>query len=99
VVVSDSPIEGRGLFATGAIASGEVIAPARIEGKRTPAGRFTNHAKSPNAKMVARTDGDIDLVAISEIKGCLGGQPGDEITVCYREAARVAVNQKELCQQ
>lgn len=98
VVVSDSPIEGRGLFATGVIASGEIIAPARIGGKRTPAGRFTNHALSPNAKMVARENGDIDLVAIRDIKGCMGGQPGDEITVCYR-AARAAANQKELCQQ
>lgn len=84
VQVQQSPIEGKGLFATGSFGPGEIIAPARISRKRTPAGRFVNHAKTPNAAMMARTNGDVDLVALRNITGCLGGQKGEEITVDYR---------------
>ena len=83
VMVSDSKIEGKGLFATGNFDCEEIIAPARICGMRTPAGRYTNHAKTPNAKMVLRDNMDIDLVAIAPIKGCCGGNLGEEITVNY----------------
>lgn len=85
MMVSDSKIEGKGVFATGNIIEGEVIAPARIADKRTPAGRYTNHAKHPNAVMVLRDNGDIDLVASKDIKGCKGGNLGEEITVDYRQ--------------
>jgi hypothetical protein len=85
-IVGPSSIEGKGLICTADIAYGEVIAPARIEGKRTPAGRFTNHSLNPNAEMIAMDNGDIYLVALRPINGCLGGQPGDEITIDYRAA-------------
>lgn len=85
VAVMPSPIEGRGLFAMAGISAGECIAPARISGMRTPAGRFTNHSASPNARMVMRGE-DIDLVAIRDVWGCVGGQLGEEITIDYREA-------------
>ena len=49
VMVSDSSIEGKGLFATKNFYPNEIIAPARIEGMRTPAGRYTNHSKNPTA--------------------------------------------------
>lgn len=91
VAVFPSKIEGKGLFATGAFMEGEVIAPARIAGKRTPAGRFTNHAKSPNAQMVMRSNGDIDLVATKAIKGCSGGDLGEEITIDYRAALSLQI--------
>lgn len=92
VSISDSPIQGRGLFATASFLPGEVIAPARIGCKRTPAGRFTNHSNSPNSTMQKATNGDIDLVAIKLIGGCSGGQIGDEITVDYRNALSVSQN-------
>lgn len=95
VMVLPSPIEGRGLFATQGIKAGEVIAVARIGGNRTPAGRFTNHSAAPNAKMLSR-GGVVDLVAITDIKGCQGGQAGDEITVSYRQAIQERI---QLCQQ
>jgi hypothetical protein len=80
--VGPSLIEGDGLFATAKINSGELIAPARIGGKRTPAGRYTNHAFTPNAKMRAVGNGDVDLVALEPI-------PEEaEITVDYREAIK-----------
>lgn len=86
VKVGASRIEGRGLIATASFEAGEVIAPARIGGMRTPAGRFTNHAKHPNAAMLGRANGDIDLVAVEDIAGCRGGADGEEITIDYRHA-------------
>lgn len=89
VVVGGSPIEGRGLFATADIKAGQVICPARIGDRRTPAGRYTNHAKNPNAAMVARGHA-IALVALRDIEGCRGGQHGEEITVDYRTSIKEA---------
>ena len=90
MMVADSRIEGKGVFATSSIAEGAVIAPARIAGKRTPAGRYTNHSAKPNAVMVQLPSGDIDLVASRHISGCAGGQPGEEITIDYRQALRLS---------
>lgn len=85
VRVAASPIHGLGMFATSAVAGGAVIAPARIGGKRTPAGRYVNHSARPNALGVPRSgapDADVDLVALRPI------QPGDEITLDYRAVLR-----------
>jgi hypothetical protein len=96
VIVSKSPIEGKGLFATGNINSGREVAPARIGTKRTPAGRYANHAKDPNAimKLVGDT---ILIIAIKDIIGSKGGNVGDEITVDYRQSLGVLGVKK--CQQ
>jgi hypothetical protein len=84
--VDISPIEGKGLFATADIKTGDVVCPARINGKRTQAGRFTNHSISPNARMNLLLNGNIDLVALTDIEGCKGGSIGTEITIDYRHA-------------
>lgn len=89
VMVSDSPIEGRGLFATAPIPAAMTICPGRIGGKRTPAGRYTNHSARPNARAVLGSNGDVDLVAMRDIAGCRGGQPGEEITLDYRQVLRL----------
>lgn len=94
--VLPSPIDGEGVFATAPIEAGEVIGPARMYGKRTQFGRFTNHSKTPNAQMVKRQSGDIDLVAINHIKGCHGGGQGEEITIDYRAALALS---GVICQQ
>jgi hypothetical protein len=86
VRILPSPIEGYGLFLSSPVEAGEVIAPARINGMRTPAGRYTNHSLTPNARMVPRESGDIDLVAARRIDGCRGGGPGEEVTIDYRQA-------------
>lgn len=91
VAVGKSQIEGQGLFATGNIPQFEVIAPALLDGKRTPAGRFTNHSKNPNAMMFRMEDGTIYLVALRDIAGCKGGNAGEEITVDYRQALAVTI--------
>lgn len=96
VMVTRSRIDGKGLFATAPIAKGEVIAPARVGEKRTPAGRYTNHSPHPNAAFVLRQNGDLDLVAIANISGMSGGLVGDEITIDYRQALEI---RKKLCHQ
>lgn len=95
-----SSIEGTGLFATADIKSGEIIGPARREGRRTIAGRYTNHSKNPNAKMVQGPLDSIYLVAIKDIIGCMGGRDGEEITVNYRDALKLTLQiGDEKCQQ
>lgn len=84
--VRASPIEGRGAFLSEPVKAGEYIAPARIGGKRTPAGRYINHAMIPNAQFVKDAHDDIHLVALRDIAGCVGGGFGEEITVNYRHA-------------
>lgn len=97
VTVDQSAIEGLGLYATGDIRTGDLIAPAWIGDKRTPAGRYTNHARDPNAIM-REISGVIYLYAIKDIAGCAGGMLGDEITVNYRQV--LAENRRVAkCQQ
>ncbi len=73
-----SPIDGIGLFATVTIDSGELIAVARHGIRRTPAGRYTNHSDSPNARLVERGQ-DWCLVA------CRAVSAGEEILLNYRD--------------
>lgn len=84
--VRNSNIEGKGLFLSWHIAAGQIIAPARISGKRTPAGRYVNHSMNPNCKYVADENGDIYLMSLRDIDGCKGGGCGEELTVDYRQA-------------
>lgn len=84
--VRDSAIEGKGVFLSAPADENEVIAPARIDGMRTPAGRYANHSKTPNARFVKDEGGDIWLVATRRISGCSGGSQGEEVTVDYRQA-------------
>ena len=86
VTVRPSAIEGLGVFLSMGAAEGETIAPARIAGKRTPAGRYTNHSRNPNAFFAQVPNGDIYLVALRSISGCHGGDQGEEVTVDYRQA-------------
>lgn len=95
--VGQSKIDGRGLIATGEIAAGEIIAPARIGKKRTIAGRFTNHSISPNAAMEYDLNNDqINLIAIRSIHGCRGGLGGEEITIDYRKAYQLTIAIAEI---
>ena len=89
IVRAVSAIEGYGMVATAEIAAGELIAPALLDGRRTPAGRYTNHAKHPNAEPRVM-GGDIYFVATRNIQGCAGGQLGEEVTVDYRAAYAAA---------
>jgi hypothetical protein len=91
--IGNSKIQGKGVLCCGNIEEEEIIGPARIEGMRTPLGRFTNHSKNPNAKMVLRNNGDVDLVALKKITGYKGGQLGEEITVDYRQVLQLSLGE------
>jgi len=95
--LADSNIEGKGFFLTSPVNKGDIIAPARINGKRTPAGRYVNHSSSPNAKMVIFENNDIYLVADARIEGCKGGSSGEEVTICYRQALSLSRGGEKIC--
>ena len=97
IMVSNSSIEGKGVFATAKIESNEIIGPARIGGKRTPIGRYVNHSVKPNAKMFD-SNGDIYLVSLTEINGCKGGFLGEEITTDYRANLKLIGRVKKCLQ-
>ena len=82
--VRSSPIHGNGLFLCSPAKAGEVIAPARINGMRTEAGRYVNHSANPNSEYRLDENGNVYLVASFDIEGCLGGSEGTELTVNYQ---------------
>lgn len=90
VKTGQSPIQGTGIFLTSDADAGEVLGPARINGLRTPLGRYTNHSPTPNAQMVLLPTGDICLVTLHDVKGCAGGLDGDEVTIDYRQALQLS---------
>lgn len=79
-----SSIHGQGMFATTDIATGEVLAPMRISGCRTPAGRYINHSPQPNAAVVAVPGNDYIEGRARRPISC-----GEEITIDYRQALAV----------
>ena len=87
-----SAIQGYGMFAKRLFRSGEIIAPAALNGYKTEAGRYTNHAALPNARMVVRDETNIDLVAIREIND-------EEITTDYRETLKARAVYPKLSRQ
>lgn len=90
ITIRDSYIEGKGIFLSAPAEAGEVLAPARLGGYRTPVGRYTNHSPYPNAEFVQVDTGDIYLRALRNIHGCVGGDYGEEVTVDYREALKLS---------
>lgn len=82
VELKDSPIHGKGLFATRDFEVGEIVCPGRLNGKRTPGGRFINHSVVCNITPIKIND-DIYAVAARKI------QAGDELLVDYRASMRV----------
>lgn len=95
--IADSPIEGKGYFLTVPAEAGDILAPARVHGKRTDAGRFVNHSMYPNATMINR-GGDIWLQAIKPIHGAQGGSIGEEVTIDYRESLKLLKSEAGQCQ-
>lgn len=86
ITIRASAIEGLGVFLSYPVEAGALIGPARINGMRTPLGRYTNHSSNPNAQFVRSDNGHIYLVALRRIAGCEGGSMGEEVTVDYRQA-------------
>jgi hypothetical protein len=82
VELRDSPIHGKGLFATRDFEAGEIVCPGRLNGKRTPGGRFINHSVCCNVQPEKVGD-DIYAVAMRKIYA------NDELLVDYRASMRV----------
>lgn len=90
IEVKQSPIAGLGLFSKQMFKPGDHIAPARVKGFRTEAGKYSNHSCFPNAAMKFIGD-SVALVAIDNIL------PGDEILTNYESTL---LSMKEaLCQE
>ena len=82
VELQNSPIHGKGLFALRDFEVGETVCPGRLNGKRTPGGRFINHSFNGNTTPEKRGD-DIYAVASRKIR------TGEELLVDYRASMRV----------
>lgn len=67
VELFDSPIHGKGMFSCKEFKEGELIAPGRLNGLRTPIGRYTNHSANPNSVMRMDESGDVHLYALRDI--------------------------------
>jgi len=93
VMVRDSFIDlkGKGVFLSAGVKAYELIGPARIDGLRTPIGRYVNHSDRPNCYFSERENGNIYLMAKRPITGCMGGELGEELTVDYRQALLIHV--------
>lgn len=79
VEVRESEIHGDGMFALREFEIGETICPGRLDGKRTPAGRFINHSPKGNV-LPTKIGDDIWVIAKTHISN------GDELTVDYRDS-------------
>lgn len=82
VELKPSSIHGLGLFATKDFEIGETVCPGRLDGKRTPGGRFINHSQNSNIQPELVGD-NIFAVASRKINA------GDELLVDYRASMRV----------
>ncbi len=83
IELRDSPIDGQGMFFTRDLVEGTFIAPARLSGKRTPAGRYVNHSARPNAHFLALPNGDLIAKTLVAVR-C-----DEEVLIDYRQAMSV----------
>ena len=94
--VRPSAIHGMGAFVPATVEAFHTVGCAVSQGIRSALGRYLNHSTTPNAILVRRPDGDVDIVALVRIRGPQGGQLGDEVTIDYEQAARLFNQHKEL---
>jgi hypothetical protein len=79
--IGNSSIEGQGVFARKRMLSGTCVGKARIADKRTPLGRFANHAKDPNSIMAFDRESDVVMVLTRDVIA------GEELVLNYRQVA------------
>jgi SET domain len=95
VELKDSNLHGKGLFVTKPFDKDEQIAPMRLDGKRTPAGRYINHSPRPNCKPIKIGD-DMFVVADKFIN------VGEELLLNYRDSVKINfgidLKGEKLCQ-
>jgi len=76
--LSDSEIEGKGVFASKRLVAGEMLGPMVVDGAKTQLGRYVNHSGYPNCIY----SGEL-MMAIRAI------DTGQELTVCYEMSPRI----------
>jgi hypothetical protein len=77
-----SKIDGKGLFATKSFKMWDVVCPCRLNGKRTPGGRFVNHSHKNNLMPIKIGD-DIYAIASQNI------YENEELLLNYRDMMSV----------
>jgi hypothetical protein len=77
-----SKIHGNGLFAVKSFKMWEVVCPCRLDGKRTPGGRFVNHSHKSNLMPIKIGD-DIYAIASQNI------YENEELLLNYRDMMSV----------
>ena len=82
VELKESPVHGLGMFATRHFFAGEVICPGRLDGKRTPAGRYINHSCDANV-MPYKFGDDLYVIALKDVG------VGNELFIDYRDAMSI----------
>jgi len=80
--IRQSKIHGKGLFATKSFKMWDVVCPCRLDGKRTPGGRYVNHSNKQNLMPIKIGD-DIYAVACKDI------YQNEELLLDYRSMVRV----------
>ena len=83
IEIKPSVIHGLGMFTTIDTLSGEFIAPARINDKKLPAGRYINHSPAPNCEFKRSDNGDLHAHSLRVL------EKGEELTINYRQAGQV----------
>ena len=77
-----SKIHGKGLFATKSFKMWDVVCPCRLDGKRTPGGRYVNHSNKQNLMPIKIGD-DIYAIACKDI------YQNEELLLDYRSMVRI----------
>lgn len=93
LIVKASSIDGVGLFTDDKISKDTFVCPARINGMRTPAGRYVNHAFMPNCKILVGSNGLASLFSIKSIS------EGEELTINYQNTISHRALVGDLCQE
>ena len=94
-VLKPSAIQGQGVFSEISLRKGDFLGPARLNKCRTLLGRRVNHSPTPNCEFVKKHGDDLWVFAKQPIA------QGDEVTVCYWQAAQVndLLKQEAVCLQ
>ena len=80
--IRESKIQGKGLFATKSFKMWEIVCPCRLDGKRTPGGRFVNHSHKNNLMPIKIGD-NIYAIASQDI------YENEELLLNYRNMMSV----------
>jgi SET domain-containing protein len=78
IIIAKSEIHGFGMFLMSEASANDVLFPATINGMRTQAGRFINHAIKANTRLVIGRFANY-IVSNRTIKS------GEELTLNYRD--------------